>query len=83
MSTVPVVPTFEIIATVAQAAAGSDGNYLGESSVASLLPWVQQATAAGLYVVLDLQPGTADVLSQAKLYASLLADARRRARHRP
>ena len=73
MSTVPVVPTFEIIATVADAAAGSDGNYSGESSVASLLPWVQQATAAGLYVVLDLQPGSANVLSQAKLYTSLLA----------
>jgi hypothetical protein len=73
MSTVPVVPTFEIIATVADAAAGSDGNYSGESSIASLLPWVQQATAAGLYVVLDLQPGSANVLSQAKLYTSLLA----------
>ncbi len=73
MSTVPVVPTFEIIATVAQAAAGSDGNYSGESSVTSLLPWVQAANAAGLYVVLDLQPGSANVLSQAKLYTSLLA----------
>ncbi len=73
MSSVPVVPTFEIIATVAEAAAGSDGNYSGESSVASLLPWVQQATAAGLYVVLDLQPGSANVLSQAKLYTQLLA----------
>ena len=66
------VPTFEIIATVAQAAAGADGNYSAESSVASLLPWVQQANAAGLYVVLDLQPGSADVLAQAKLYTSLL-----------
>jgi hypothetical protein len=73
LSSVPVVPTFEIIATVAQAAAGSDGNYSGESSVASLLPWVQQATAAGMYVVLDLQPGSANVLSQAKLYTQLLA----------
>ena len=72
LSTVPVVPTFEIIATVAQAAAGDDGNYSAESSVASLLPWVQQANAAGLYVVLDLQPGSADVLAQAKLYSSLL-----------
>jgi hypothetical protein len=73
LSSVPVVPTFEIIATVAEAAAGTDGNYSGESSVASLLPWVQQATAAGLYVVLDLQPGSANVLQQAKLYTRLLA----------
>ena len=73
MSSVPVVPTFEIIATVADAAAGPDGNYSGESSVASLLPWVKQASAAGLYVVLDLQCGRADPLAQAKLYTSLLA----------
>jgi hypothetical protein len=73
MSSVPVVPTFEIIATVADAAAGPDGNYSGESSVASLLPWVKQASAAGLYVVLDLQCGSADPLTQAKMYTSLLA----------
>jgi hypothetical protein len=72
LSKVPVVPAFEIIATVAQASAGSDGNYSGESSVASLLPWVQQASAAGLYVVLDLQPGSADLLVQAQRYVSLL-----------
>jgi hypothetical protein len=72
LSSVPVVPTFEIIATVAQKAAGSDGNYSGESSVASLLPWVQKASASGMYVVLDLQPGSADLLAQAQLYTSLL-----------
>jgi hypothetical protein len=72
LSAVPVVPTFEIIATVAQKAAGSDGDYSGESSVASLLPWVQKAAASGMYVVLDLQPGRADLLAQAKLYTSLL-----------
>jgi hypothetical protein len=72
LSAVPVVPTFEIIATVAQKAAGADGNYSGESSVASLLPWVQKASAAGIYVVLDLQPGSANLLAQAKLYTSLL-----------
>jgi hypothetical protein len=69
---VPVIPTFEIIATVAQGAAGRDGNYSGESSVDSLRPWVEKASAAGLYVVLDLQPGRADPLAQAKLYTSLL-----------
>jgi hypothetical protein len=72
LSDVPVIPTFEIIATVAQGSAGRDGNYSGESSVDSLRPWVEKATAAGLYVVLDLQPGRADPLVQAKLYTSLL-----------
>lgn len=34
---------------------------------------MQAATAAGLYVILDLQPGRADLLTQAKRYAPLLA----------
>lgn len=72
LSSVPVVPTFEIIATVASGAAGRDGNYSNESTVESLRPWVEKAEASGFYVVLDLQPGRADVLKQAQLYASLL-----------
>jgi hypothetical protein len=72
LSSVPVVPAFEIIATVAQASPGPDGNYSYESTVTSLRPWVQRATQAGLYVVLDLQPGRASLLAQAKRYRSLL-----------
>lgn len=69
---VPVVPAFEIIATVAQRSRGSDGDYSGESSVASLRPWVRAAGRAGMYVVLDLQPGRADLLDQARRYEPLL-----------
>jgi hypothetical protein len=72
LSGVPVVPTFEIIATVAQANPGRDGSYSYESSVASLLPWVRRTTAAGMYVVLDLQPGRAGLLTQARHYQRLL-----------
>jgi hypothetical protein len=67
-----VVPALEIIATVAQASPGPDDEYSYESPVASLRPWVKKATAAGLYVVLDLQPGRASLLAQAKMYQSLL-----------
>ena len=72
LSSVPVVPAFEIIATVAQASPGPDGTYSYESTVASLRPWVRRATHAGLYVVLDLQPGRASLLAQARRYRSLL-----------
>jgi hypothetical protein len=72
LSDVPVVPTFEIIATVAAQAAGEDGDYSDASDVSRLRTWVKAATAAGLYVVLDLQPGRSDFLSQAKLYTDLL-----------
>jgi hypothetical protein len=72
LSKVPVIPAFEIIATVAQASPGPDGTYSFETPVAELLPWVRAATADGLYVVLDLQPGRASLLAQAKHYESLL-----------
>jgi hypothetical protein len=67
-----VVPAFEIIATVASGAAGPDGNYSSESDVEALRPWVEAAGEAGLYVVLDLQPGRTDFLTQARLYQPLL-----------
>jgi hypothetical protein len=73
LSTVPVVPAFEIIATVAEGSPGPDGSYSYETPVADLLPWVRSATKAGLYVVLDLQAGRASLLQQAKDYKSLLA----------
>jgi len=72
LSTAQVLPTFEIIATVADSAAGADGDYSAETSVADLQPVVDAATAAGLYVVLDLQPGRTDFLTQARRYTPLL-----------
>jgi hypothetical protein len=67
-----VIPAFEIIATVAEAHPGQDGTYSYKSSVASLRPWVRRARAAGFYVILDLQPGRANLLAQARDYQSLL-----------
>lgn len=69
---VMVVPTFEIIATVASGQAGSDGNYSNERSVADLEPWVDAAADADVLVLLDLQPGRSDFLAQAKRYERLL-----------
>jgi len=72
LSRVPVIPAFEIIATVAQASPGTNGMYSYETSVRTLRPWVRAATRAGMYVTLDLQPGRASLLTQAKRYKSLL-----------
>jgi hypothetical protein len=73
LSKVPIIPTFEIIATVAQ---GRDepegGTYSYVTPVSQIRPWVTAAAAAGIYVVLDLQAGRASLLSQAKYYQSLL-----------
>jgi hypothetical protein len=72
LSSVPVIPAFEIIATVAEARPGPDGSYSYESPLSLLRPWVNRATAAGLYVVLDLQAGRASLVGQAKRYEPLL-----------
>ena len=66
------VPTFEIITTLATAAPGGDGDYSGEFKIDTLMPWVEFAARNGVYVVLDLQPGRSNFLSQAKQYEELL-----------
>jgi len=65
----PVVPAFEIIVTVASGPTGSNAH-----PVEKFRPWVQAARAAGVYVMLDLQPGDAHFLTQAQLYEELLRE---------
>jgi hypothetical protein len=69
---VTVVPTFEIIATVASGEAGPDGDYSTETPVEDLRPWIDLAAREDIYVVLDLQSGRTDFLTQAKRYEELL-----------
>nr|WP_120491396.1 hypothetical protein [Corynebacterium lactis] len=68
----PVLPAFEIIASVAQASPGPRGDYSEPATVESLKPYVDAMTKAGGYVIIDLQPGSADFLEQAKIYEELL-----------
>lgn len=72
LSDVPVVPAFEIIVTVAHSSPGPDGDFSGETDVEEVRPWVEKAGREGLYVILDLQPGRARLLDQAKRYQELL-----------
>ena len=67
-----VIGSFEIIATVASAAAGADGQYSYQTPIEKLMPWVEAAEENDLYVVLDLQPGRNSFLSQAQNYEELL-----------
>ncbi|MCL3838219.1 hypothetical protein [Aeromicrobium duanguangcaii] len=66
------VPAFEIITTVASAAKGPRGDYSARTRVPEIEPLVDAAERAGVAVILDLQPGRSDFLSQAKEYESLL-----------
>lgn len=68
----PVVPAFEIIVTVASEFPGADGNYSNEGDPEQFIPYIDAITEAGGYAFLDLQPGQASFLEQAKLYEDLL-----------
>jgi len=66
------IPTFEIIATVASAGPGEDGNYSYEWPAETFDDLFATAEANDAYILLDLQPGRSDFLTQAKLYEDLL-----------
>lgn len=65
-------PAFEIIVTLASEHPGDDGNYSAESDPEDIAEYVEVAEEHDVYVVLDLQPGHADFLTQAKIYEDLL-----------
>lgn len=66
-----VVPTFELIASVAAADAGGDGDYSNEFSYARFEPHIEAAAANGMHVVCDLQPGRSRFPDQAREYEAL------------
>ena len=68
----PIVPAFEVIASVASEFPGDDGNYSNETPMEDLVPYVDAIVDAGGYAVIDLQPGQGSFLEQAKLYQDLL-----------
>ncbi|WP_175935153.1 cell wall-binding repeat-containing protein [Corynebacterium sp. Marseille-P4321] len=68
----PVIPAFEVIATVASEFPGDDGNYSNETPMEDLVPYVDAILDAGGYAVIDLQPGQGSFLEQAKIYEELL-----------
>ena len=70
----PVIPAMEIITTVASGQPGADGDYSSEIDPETLRPWIDRAAEEGIYVVIDLQPGTTHFLEQAKLYEDLLKE---------
>jgi hypothetical protein len=69
-----VLPTFEIIATVASASPADNGDYTYQIPLTTLQRWVAAARQAGVYVVLDLQPGRASFPSQAKQLSKILME---------
>src|SRR5699024_7305965 len=67
-----VVPTLEVIVTVATGDAGNDGDYSSESPADQYRDLIEAAAEAGQYVVLDFQPGRSNFLDQVRQYEELL-----------
>ncbi len=68
----PVLPAFELIATVADSVPGDDNDFSNELDPAELRPWIDVVTANDGYAIIDLQPGRTDFLTQAKRYEEYL-----------
>jgi len=66
-----VIPTFEMIASVASANS-TDGDYSYEWPIETFDQYIALAEEHDGYVILDLQPGRDDFLMQAKEYEELL-----------
>lgn len=67
-----VIPTFEMMASVAAGSPTDDNDYSNEWPVDSFTSWIDFAEKNDMYVVLDLQSGRDDFLTQAKMYEDLL-----------
>lgn len=68
----PVIPTFEIIATVAQRVPGADGTYLLDTDIKTLTEWVNYAADHDMHVILDVQVGRSSVAMEFEKVRSLL-----------
>ena len=70
----PVLPALELITTVATSTPGSDGTYSARQPAAVVARYLAAARRVGALLILDLQPGRSDFLTQARAYAAFLRD---------
>ncbi len=68
----PVQGAFELIATIATAAPGPSGLYRSVSSDEHVQRYLDAAVANGLLLILDIQPGQSDFLTELRRYESFL-----------
>ncbi len=68
----PVIPAFEIIATVAQSVPGHDGTYILDTDHPTIREYVDYAAAHDMLVFLDLQIGRGTVAAEIEKVRPLL-----------
>jgi len=70
----PVLPAFELVATVASPNPGSDGTYSSPVDDATVSRYLQAAHRHRLLLILDFQPGRGEFLPEVRRYARFLKD---------
>ncbi len=70
----PLQPGFEVIASLATAAAGADGDYSSPIDHGTLDIWLAAARRHRLLLILDIQPGRADFLDEVRRYERFLIE---------
>ncbi|CAN5418474.1 hypothetical protein BH23ACT9_BH23ACT9_20220 [soil metagenome] len=70
----PVMLGFNLIATLATAAPGEDGQYRARSTDEEIQQWLDAAREIDAYLILDLQPGRSDFLTEAQVYERFLRE---------
>lgn len=69
-----VVPVFEMIATLVTGSPGADGLYRSRATESELRPYLDTIRNAGGRMLLDIQPGRANVLDEAMAFEALLLE---------
>jgi hypothetical protein len=68
----PVQGAFELIATIATSFPGTDGLYRSPSTAEHVQRYLDVALANDLYLILDIQPGRSDFLTELRRYEAFL-----------
>ena len=69
-----VIPAFEVLGTVAQAAAGQDGNYSAPSSLPAIREYLEEIRKDEGIVVIDIQPGRDEFMDQLPAFEDILRE---------
>jgi hypothetical protein len=70
----PVLPAFELIATIARSAPGADGLYRQRQSDAVIRRYLRAARRMRGLLILDLQPGQADFVEEVRAFERYLIE---------
>ena len=70
----PVMPAMELIAVIANAGPGRDGRYRTRQTRATVRRYLDAARRANAILILDIQPGRADFMTEARALAEFLVE---------